>query len=150
MSDIVWSINPSKDHLSDLSQRMRRFAADILAAKSIRFHYQGNDDAASTVINSNIRREVFLIFKESINNIVKHSSAQNVWVQLNVVAGVLNLTIRDDGSGFDAADTRNGGSGNGLDSMRRRSKEMGGVFDIRSHPGEATTVTVSFPVDKVS
>lgn len=150
MSDIVWSINPAKDHLSDLSQRMRRFAADILAARSIRFHFQGNDDAASTIINSNIRREMFLIFKESINNIVKHSRAANVWVELNVVAGDLKLTIRDDGTGFDPVGASNGGSGNGLSSMRRRSNEMGGVFDIRSHPGESTAVFVSFPVDKIS
>lgn len=150
MSDIVWSINPSKDHLSDLSQRMRRFAADILASRSIRFHYHGNDDVAETVINSNIRREVFLIFKESINNIVKHANAQNVWVDLNVVAGNLKLTIRDDGTGFDTSVESENMNGNGLTSMRRRSKEMGGVFDVRSRPGEPTTVLVSFPVEKVS
>ncbi|MBP7375887.1 MAG: hypothetical protein KA956_05380 [Pyrinomonadaceae bacterium] len=149
MSDIVWSINPSKDHLSDLSQRMRRFAADILAARSIRFHFHGNDEVAATVINSNVRREVFLIFKESINNIVKHSNAQNVWVDLNVVAGNIKLIIRDDGDGFDALNENIGDSGNGLNSMRRRSKEMGGVFDVRSQPGAPTTVLVSFPVDKV-
>ena len=150
MSDIVWSINPAKDHLSDLSQRMRRFAADLLASSSIRFHFQGNDDVADTVINSNLRREVFLIFKESINNVVKHSGAKNVWAELNVVAGNITLTIRDDGSGFDTETADIPRTGNGLSSMRRRSREMGGVFDVQSQPGEATTVIVSFPVDKVS
>ena len=148
MSDIVWSINPSKDHLSDLSQRMRRFAADVLAARSIRFHYGGgDDDAGPTVINSNIRREVFLIFKESINNIVKHSNARNVWVELKVVAGDLRLSVKDDGDGFDPANAHLGDRGNGLSSMRRRSREMRGSFEIDSRPGSGTTVLVRFSVD---
>ena len=150
MSDIVWSINPAKDHLSDLSQRMRRFASDLLASSSIRFHFQGNDNVADTVINSNLRREVFLLFKESINNAVKHSGAKNVWVDLNVVAGHIKLTIRDDGTGFDPEDLHISEAGNGLSSMRRRTLEMGGVFEIRSSPGAATTVLVSFPVDQAA
>jgi len=150
MSDIVWSINPAKDHLSDLSQRMRRFASDLLASSSIRFHFQGNDNVADTVINSNLRREVFLLFKESINNVVKHSGAKNVWVDLNVVAGHIKLTIRDDGIGFDPEDAHISEAGNGLSSMRRRTLEMGGVFEIRSSPGAATTLLVSFPVDQAA
>ncbi len=150
MSDIVWSINPAKDHLSDLSQRMRRFASDLLASSSIRFHFQGNDNVAETVINSNLRREVFLLFKESINNVVKHAGAKNVWVDLNVVAGHIKLTIRDDGTGFDPDDVHISEAGNGLSSMRRRTLEMGGVFEIRSSPASATTVLVSFPVDQAA
>lgn len=150
MSDIVWSINPSKDHLSDLSQRMRRFAADVLAAKKIRLHFQGNENVAETVINSNLRREVFLIFKESINNIVKHASAKNVWADLNVVSGHLKLNIRDDGTGFDPAAVLLDDNGNGLVNMERRTKEMGGVFDIRSSVGASTSIIVSFPIDMVS
>ena len=149
MSDIVWSINPAKDHLSDLSQRMRRFASDLLAASSIRFHFHGNENVADTVINSNLRREVFLIFKESINNAVKHSGAKNVWVELNVVAGQIELTIRDDGKGFDLDDVHRSDAGNGLSSMGRRAHEMGGVLELRSSPGTSTLVSVSFPVDQV-
>lgn len=146
MSDIVWSINPAKDHLSDLSQRMRRFAADILAARSIRFHFAGNDAANEIVIGSNLRREVFLIFKESINNVVKHSNAKNVWANLDVSNGRLKLSIKDDGKGFDDADN-NESIGNGLTSMARRSRELGGEFAIRSKIGGPTTVSAEFPIE---
>ncbi len=146
MSDIVWSINPTKDHLSDLSQRMRRFAADILAARSIKFHFTGNDAANEIVIGSNLRREVFLIFKESINNIVKHSNATNVWANLDVSGGQLKLSIKDDGKGFDDAD-KNESTGNGLTSMARRSRELGGEFAIISEKGGPTTVSAEFPIE---
>jgi len=146
MSDIVWSINPSKDHLSDLSQRMRRFAADILAARSIKFHFAGNDSANEVVIGSNLRREVFLIFKETINNVVKHSSAKNVWADLEVANGRLKLSIKDDGNGFDNSGS-GAGEGNGLTSMARRSREMGGEFSIRSKIGGPTIVSADFPID---
>ena len=145
MSDIVWSINPAKDHLSDLSQRMRRFAADILAARSIRFHFKGSDGSQETVINSNLRREVFLIFKESINNVVKHSGASNVWATIEVSDSHLNLSIKDDGKGFDRSNDERI-AGNGLASMARRTAEMGGKFQIDSTIGGPTNVEAEFPL----
>ena len=151
MSDIVWSINPAKDHVSDLTQRMRRFAADILTLRSIRFHYEGGDDVADIVVKSNLRREVFLIFKESINNIVKHANAKNVWTEVNIDGGKLTLSIRDDGTGFDPGDvTIKEKGGNGLASMRRRTLEIGGEFEMHSAPGKPTEIRVSFPVENLS
>lgn len=150
MSDIVWSINPAKDHVSDLTQRMRRFAADILTLRSIRFHYHGSEDAADIVVKSNLRREVFLIFKESINNIVKHANAKNVWTEVDVVGGKLTVTIRDDGTGFDpdSADVKE--KGNGLASMRRRTIAIGGDFHLTSKPGGPTEIKFAFPVENLS
>ena len=74
MSDIVWAINPEKDQLSELSHRMRRFASDIFTARNIRFHFHAPHIAENIQLGANIRREIFLIFKESVNNIVKHSN----------------------------------------------------------------------------
>lgn len=146
MSDIVWSINPAKDHLSDLSQRMRRFAADILAARSIKFHFTGSGVAHEVVIGSNLRREVFLIFKESINNVVKHSNAKNVWANLDVSNGRLSLSIKDDGKGFEASDDYDN-VGNGLTSMARRSRVLGGEFSVCSKQGGPTVVSAEFKIE---
>ncbi|MFZ1699286.1 MAG: triple tyrosine motif-containing protein [Pyrinomonadaceae bacterium] len=150
MSDIVWSINPAKDHLSDLSQRMRRFASDVLASRSIRLHFRSDESADDVVLRSNLRREVFLIFKESINNIVKHSGATTVTVDLCVEFGELKLIIRDDGRGFDPEGARIVESGNGLTSMSRRTNEIGGRFEIASTVGHSTTVKASFPVENLA
>ncbi|MBX7054718.1 MAG: ATP-binding protein, partial [Pyrinomonadaceae bacterium] len=146
MSDIVWSINPAKDQLSDLTQRMRRFAADVLAARDIRLHFAADAGLADRVISSNLRREIYLIFKESINNVVKHAKASNVHVNLNLRGGTLFLEVRDDGGGFDPAEASHAGNGNGLASMRRRASDMGGKIDVSSTPGVVTVVTAEFPI----
>lgn len=146
MGDIVWSINPAKDHLSDLSQRMRRFAADILAARSIRFHFVGSEGFETTVLSSNLRRGAFLIFKESINNVVKHSQAGNVWASIEVQEGRLRLTVKDDGIGFEYVVSHDA-DGNGLASMARRTREMGGELNVISKKGGPTSIRADLPID---
>jgi signal transduction histidine kinase len=150
MSDIVWSINPTKDHVSDLTQRMRRFGSDVLTLRSIRFHFHSGADVGDIVVKSNLRREIFLVFKESINNIVKHAEARNVWAEIDVVNGDLTISIRDDGRGFDPTDLDLKDRGNGLASMRRRTAEIGGEFSITSAPGRPTEIRASFPVENLS
>ena len=154
MSDIVWSINPAKDHLSDLVQRMRRFASDVLATNGIIARFDLPDDSSAIIVDSNIRREVFLVFKEAINNIAKHSGATNVKVRLSISDKMIELDVQDDGSGFDNVapsfeDTfhSEGYSGNGIPSMRRRASEMEGTLAIDSTKGRGTTVKLRMPRD---
>ena len=152
MSDIVWSINPAKDHLRDLTQRMRRFASDVLSERGTAVKFAVPASADEISLNSNVRREVFLVFKEAINNIAKHSNARTVDVKLDVTSTDVTLEVRDDGDGFtveppsfEDAFTAQGRSGNGLASMRRRAAEMGGVFEIRSAPGQGTSIRLQLP-----
>jgi signal transduction histidine kinase/sugar lactone lactonase YvrE len=155
MSDIVWAINPKKDHLSDLVHRMRRFASDVFTARGLAFSFDAPGSAHDTRLGASVRREVFLIFKESVNNVLKHSNASRVGVDFRLEQGRLELSVSDDGRGFEPLDSvmlsgeyepTDGTGGNGLYSMRRRASEMGGRFDVRSKPGEGTTVTLSLPV----
>lgn len=157
MSDIVWSINPSKDHLSDLTQRMRRFASDLLSSKGIGFHFAVPEKDEQIIVNSNIRREVFLIFKESLNNAVKHSDAENVNIELNVSNENLILKISDDGKGFDpdsltAQDNLSSNSktqgGNGISSMRKRAVEMNGSLEIESNRNSGTILILRLPLEQ--
>lgn len=152
MSDIVWAINPRKDHLSDLLQRMRRFASDVLTARGIAFRFQVPDGVRDIELGANVRREVFLIFKESLTNIVQHAECANVEIAFGLDDQDLLLALHDDGKGFDAgghwgtplaSSTR---GGNGLINMRRRARDMGGTFDIISRPGEGTTARLRLPV----
>jgi len=152
MSDIVWSINPTKDHLSDLVQRMRRFASDVLAPNGIIAKFDLPDAASAIVVDSNIRREVFLVFKETINNIAKHSDATKVDVRLSIDDRAIELEVKDNGAGFENVPpsfedtfTSQGYSGNGIPSMRRRAMEMGGTLTIESAKGVGTTVNLRTP-----
>lgn len=154
MSDIVWAINPQKDYLSDLSQRMRRFASDIFTTRQIAFRFRAPGLERDIQLGANVRREVFLIFKESINNVMKHSDCSEVIMEMDVEDGWLTLSISDNGKGFDPvlvkADTgyltSQSTGGNGLASMRRRAREMGGQFDILTSKGRGTTMTLRMPI----
>ena len=82
MSDIVWAIDPRKDHLSDLTQRMRRFSSDVFTARQIAFEFHAPDAARDIELGADVRRQVFLIFKESVNNIVRHSNCTRAAVDV--------------------------------------------------------------------
>jgi signal transduction histidine kinase len=144
MSDIVWAVNPSKDRVSDLTQRMRRVADDIFTTREIAFRFSAPDAHENQTLPAETRREVFMIFKEAVNNIARHSACARADVELNLGGGWLELKLSDDGRGFDVA---GGSDGNGLTSMHRRAKNLGGSLEIVSRPTEGTTVILKAPMD---
>ena len=153
MSDIVWAINPQKDHLNDLVQRMRRFGSDVLSGRGIGFEFNAPEMGESTELGANIRREVFAIYKESINNAVKYSECSKVVTDFSVSNDSLVLKISDDGKGFDtnvvlSEDFRPDIGGNGLVSIRRRATELGGLCDIRSAVDGGTEIVLSVPLGR--
>jgi signal transduction histidine kinase len=150
MSDIVWSINPQKDHFSDLTQRMRRFASDVLSAKRIGLQFEASHETDAVILNSNIRREVFLVFKEAINNIVKHSEAGRVEVTVGIDDGEMRLMIRDDGRGFASGATDDTDGGNGVPSMKRRAHAIDGRLEIETAAGDGTVIRLNVPIDRTT
>jgi ligand-binding sensor domain-containing protein/two-component sensor histidine kinase len=144
MSDIVWAVNPKRDRLSDLTQRMRRHASDLFTARDIAFTFSAPDAQQDFALGADTRREVFLIFKEGVNNIARHSGCAAAEVEFRAGGGALELTLRDDGRGFDPAAESDG---NGLDSMRRRASRLGGALDISTGNGHGTTVRLRAPLD---
>ena len=75
MSDIVWAINPQRDYVRDLVQRMRRFASDVLAAKDIEFTFLAPPEGFDRRLPADVRRQILLVFKEAVNNLARHSGA---------------------------------------------------------------------------
>jgi signal transduction histidine kinase/ligand-binding sensor domain-containing protein len=143
MSDIVWAINPAKDHLSDLTQRMRRLAADSFTASNTAFTLELPSSEQEIALGANVRREVFLIFKEAVTNVIKHARCSEAAVTLAIDEGVLRLEIRDNGRGFDPARQTDG---HGLASLRSRAAALGGSLTIVSTPGAGTAVTLELPI----
>ena len=151
MSDIVWAVNPQRDHLSDLTHRMRRFAEDLLDARDIDFTIRSSLDQKDMRLGADLRREVYLIFKECVNNLVKHSDCRNAELAFSINGPWLVVSITDDGRGFRVEDpltNGNGMGGHGLTSMQRRAKALGGSFKINSEPGRGTTVTLKVPLNQ--
>ena len=143
MSDIVWAINPAKDHLSDLTQRMRRLAADAFTASNTSFTVDLPSSEHEIALGASVRREVFLMFKEAVTNIIKHAACTEAVITLAIEHGVLRLEIRDNGRGFDLASRT---EGHGLASLRNRAAALRGSLTIVSAPGAGTAVTLEVPI----
>ena len=143
MSDIVWAINPRRDHLNDLISRMRRFAGEAFDSRDIVWLLDAPQMNLS--LNADTRRELFLIFKESVNNILRHAHCTRVETSITIEASWLRLRISDDGRGFDP---HRRSEGQGLDSMRGRAQNIGGVLEVESAPGSGTTVQLEMPFNQ--
>src|SRR5947209_13211529 len=125
MSDIVWSIDPRRDELSDVALRIRQFAADVLEAKKIRWDLQIPQEFAGIHPNPEQRRQLFLIFKEALNNIARHAGCHSAWLRVVIAHNQLAAEIRDDGCGFALSNNEqspaitNLSGGHGLVNMRQ-------------------------------
>jgi signal transduction histidine kinase len=143
LNDIVWVINPNRDSLADLTQRMRRFANDFVSARPLEINFRSPAVEHEVKMGPDMRREVFLIFKEGVNNAVRHSECAHVEIDFQVNDGFLELQVTDDGTGFDAARP---GEGNGLWSMHRRAEKIRGELQILSIIGQGSTIRLKAPL----
>ena len=147
MGEIVWSLNPQHDLASDLVQRMRRFASDTLLGRGIGFELEAPREALEVPLRSDFRRQMYLIFKEAINNALRHSGCTKVHAQFSIEKGVALLKIADNGCGLAREkEGREGTSGHGLTSMRARAKELGGTLEISSTPKQGTEILLRVPL----
>jgi ligand-binding sensor domain-containing protein/two-component sensor histidine kinase len=144
MSDIVWAINPDHDRLSNLVYRMRRFATDLLGGQNIGLQFRSSVADHDLKIGANVRRQVYLIFKESIHNIARHSRASQVEVELDRVGDSFVLRVHDNGRGFDP-DVEY--EGHGLVNMRKRAGGLGGSVELQSGAGQGSTLRVTVKLD---
>jgi signal transduction histidine kinase/ligand-binding sensor domain-containing protein len=140
--DIVWFTNPEFDNTHGMARRMREVATLLMAGRECVFEVAG---AGSTALPLSIefRRNVFSIFKETLHNIVKHSQATKVKIEIALDGDGMEMIIADNGRGFDAE--RLSGGGNGLMNLRRRAAEIGGTLDIFSSVEAGTRITLKAP-----
>jgi len=143
MSDIVWAINPENDTLEKLIIKMKEFAAEILEPKGITLHFQIPEQANHIRLNAETRKNLFLIFKEALNNAAKYSAGNEVRVTLTLVNNTLTLLVTDNGKGFEEATIK---AGNGLRNMESRAREMHARLQRKSTPEQGTEVLVEIPL----
>ena len=143
MSDIVWSVNPKNDKVSNILVRMREYAGNMLEAAGIEFQIELADDAKDLVIPMEKRKDFYLIYKEAINNMAKYSKAEKGKITLQKVHGKLVLRIEDNGKGFQVQENR---SGNGVVNMQQRANFIGAKLTIDSKPGHGTAIELELPI----
>ncbi|SDB58462.1 Histidine kinase [Flavobacteriaceae bacterium MAR_2010_188] len=140
MSDIVWMLKP-QEH-TRLKERMERFLHDLCQARKMSYTFSA-DDLDTLHLSMQQNKNVFLIFKEAVNNSVKYAEA----IALNIIIAVqnkkLHMHIEDKGIGFNESTVL---KGNGLDNMKSRANELKGELKIVSGQKIGTTVDLSFPL----
>jgi len=136
--------------MEKILQRMDSYAKPLLAEKNVRFIFEYDASLLNYNLNMCRRKFFYLVFKETINNAVKYAECKNISVHITTKKNTIQLTINDDGTGFNTdklqsrlADSL---SGNGLRNMELRAREMKGQCSIHSEPGKGTTVNLIFPV----
>lgn len=132
IDDIVWMVNPKNDTLEKILARMRYYASELFEAKNIQYEIDFPVETSHIRLPMEKRRELFLIFKEAVNNIVKHSACTKALLTIEIEGNHLQVQMQDNGTGFD---TGKESGGNGLGNMCRRAKAIGGRLDITSVPG---------------
>lgn len=142
LDDIVWSVNPKNDSFAQMIPRMKQFAVELLGNKGIKLQFDLPEVPEKITLSMEQRRNVYLIYKEALHNIAKYADATNVSVAVRQHDQQLEMTIRDDGKGFDLATAR---KGNGLANMMARAKALGGDCAISSIEGKGTTITLKMP-----
>jgi len=141
MSEIIWAINPKNDSLGSFAAYLRQYASNYLESTGILIHYHFPDEFPEALMLSEQRRNLFLIAKEALHNVVKHSSAHLVDLGLTYENGLLRLSVIDDGRGFHAPERV--GAGNGLVNMQKRMEECGGSLKVYTEPGKGCSIEAS-------
>ncbi len=141
--DTIWAINPDNDSLEKLFEKMRSFAFQVLTAQDIALHYE-NQILMDKKLKMSMeqRRNVYLMVKEAVNNIAKHSGATKASLQISRTDEGIALFISDNGCGFDTAA---GYEGNGLKNFRTRANESFITLTIKAALGQGTELTLLVP-----
>jgi ligand-binding sensor domain-containing protein/two-component sensor histidine kinase len=132
LDDIVWSIDSRNDTAGDLTDRMQDYVNQVLAQKEIKVEYDFDDLKMQEKLPVDVKENVYLIFKESVNNIAKHSNATKVDVRFAFSGKNYELSIHDNGT---MAQNGSRKSGQGLRNMRMRAERIGSNIEISENGG---------------
>jgi ligand-binding sensor domain-containing protein len=140
---LVWSIDPRHDRFEDVVTYMKNFAQEILSIKGVDYSFTMGPGVGQLRLPLESRKNLLLIFKEAINNCVRHSGCKSAQISLFVAQDMLEMSISDDGKGLQSETTEHG---HGLVNMRMRAKSIGGQCAIVNNSGRGLRVQVRIPL----
>jgi ligand-binding sensor domain-containing protein/signal transduction histidine kinase len=146
LDEIVWAVNPSNDTLDGLINYACNYAQEYLALAGLRYRADVPAQLPAITIPPEVRHNVFLAFKEAVNNVVKHAQASEVWIRLRLQPDNFTLSIEDDGRGLGGLDASATQTRNGLRNMRKRMADIHGEFSIGPGTKAGTIVRLIIPV----
>ncbi|GAB4422414.1 MAG: hypothetical protein OHK0039_38420 [Bacteroidia bacterium] len=145
MSDIIWAIHPRHDGGGQTLAKMQQVLNDLLVQAGTDLTFEADPAIQGLALSMDGRKNLMLLFKEAIHNIVRHAGARAVTVSLRIEQKHLHLRIADDGRGF-VPDQQNG---HGLDNMQRRAEALRGRLVIDTAPGQGTQLHLAVPLGAI-
>jgi signal transduction histidine kinase len=140
MRDLIWALNPDNTTLDNLMSRIREYSSDYVEEAPIDLSFDFQENVPDVKISKEAHRNIFMTIKEALQNMVKHSGASRGLISLNIRSQKLEISITDNGKGFDTNSPQSANS-NGLINMRHRIENLGGQYAILS---ENTGTDISF------
>jgi len=144
LDEIVWAVNPSNDTLEGLANYACKYAQEYLALAGLRYRVDLPTELPPTPIPPEVRHNVFLAFKEAVNNVVKHARASEVWIRLRLQPQNFILEIEDNGCGIGGQAAPQ--NRNGLRNMKKRMEDICGKFSISDGKNGGTIVQLTVPI----
>jgi signal transduction histidine kinase len=145
MQDIVWAVNPKNDDLDHLLLRFSEVAQEMLEPKGIMYAFTTSPGLEGLKLSMEYRREIYLIYKEWLNNIIKYSDCSNVSIRFSIKGKIMCLQITDNGKGFDTAAEF---TGNGLKNIKERAEAIDGLLLIYSEKQHGAMLELKVPLGK--
>lgn len=143
IGDIIWSINPIHDQMDQLLIRMKRYASDLMDAKNIQYSIEFSPDLSQWKLSMDKRRDLYLFFKEAVNNLVKYSKTKEARIAIMLYDQYVQVDVIDYGIGFELGNIK---PGNGLQNMEHRANSLGGELKIMSSKGKGTQLQLQIPI----
>jgi PAS domain S-box-containing protein len=146
VDEIVWAVDPGNDSLEKFASYICHLAEELLKVTDINYRLDLPTMLPNFYLGSDVRHNLFLVVKECLNNVVKHSEATEVSLQMGIADTEFTITISDNGKGFETGKLKP--FSNGLSNMRKRMDKIGGAIRLKSQPGHGTTVALAIHLGK--
>ncbi|HVY69142.1 MAG TPA: ATP-binding protein [Verrucomicrobiae bacterium] len=148
LDTIVWTVSPRYDTVENLVEYACQYATEFFSMTGVECDVSIPGELPDHALTSQARHELMRVIQESLNNALKHARATKVTLKFEARDGGLEITIGDNGRGFDpdGLEQRRCGGGNGLRIMRERMTELGGSLQISTAPGEGTVMLLELPL----
>ncbi|MGB4771570.1 MAG: two-component regulator propeller domain-containing protein [Chitinophagaceae bacterium] len=140
LQDIVWMISPKNDSTSETITRMKLYAKDVFDSLECKLNFHIDDSVSNLKLSLDERKNFYLLFKEGINNIAKHSSCTEAEISISRHGNLVRLQLKDNGKGID----QHANGGNGLTNLKNRADELGGEIHFYTVKGGGTLIDLSF------
>jgi signal transduction histidine kinase/ligand-binding sensor domain-containing protein len=144
LGTIIWAANPRNDTLDSLVQYISQYSYDFFQATPIACHLDLPAEVPAVPLAAEMRHNLFMVVKEALHNILKHSHASEARLRLVLQDGILELRVEDNGDGFEFDPAVNGRR-SGLSNMRHRIEAIGATLRIESSPGGGTSIQAKLP-----